>query len=78
MSLSANAGTKCGKDRGSFVASVLDSTETLYAEVAQHIKPWTPPSVKIRDDEPPISDTQHTPEMTSPIGAQPIGDLERR
>ena len=76
VSLSANAGTKRGKGRGSFVASVLDSTETFYAEVAQHIKPWTPPPVKVRDDEPPISDPQHTPEMTSPTGPQYIGDLE--
>src|SRR5215467_8337899 len=53
VSLSANAGTKRGKGRGSFVASVLDSVDTFYAEVAQHIKPWTPPPVKVRDDEPP-------------------------
>ena len=52
ISLSANAGTKRGKGRGSFVASVLNSVETFYAEVAQHIKPWTPPPVKVRDDEP--------------------------
>ncbi len=68
VSLSANAGTKRGKGRGSFVASVLDSVETFYAEVAQHIKPWTPPPVKIRDDEPSITDTQHTPEMTTTPG----------
>jgi hypothetical protein len=65
VSLSANAGTKRGKGRGSFVASVLDSVNSFYAEVAQHIKPWTPPPVKVRDDEPPTTDTQHSPELTT-------------
>jgi hypothetical protein len=68
VSLSANVGTKRGKGRGSFVASVLDSVETFYAEVVQHIKPWTPPPVKIRDDEPSITDTEHTPEMAATPG----------
>jgi hypothetical protein len=63
VSLAANAGTKRGKGRGSFVASVLDSVETFYAEVTQNIKPFTPPPVKVREDEPPITDTRHTPEM---------------
>jgi hypothetical protein len=61
VSLSGNAGTKRGRSRGSFVASVLENVETFYAEVAQHIKPWTAPPVKVRDDEPSITDT---PEMT--------------
>ena len=61
VSLSGNAGTRRGKVRGSFVASVLESVETFYAEVAQHIKPWTAPPVRVRDDEPSITDT---PEMT--------------
>ena len=43
---------------GSFVASVLEGVETFYAEVAQHIRPWTPPPVKVRDDEPSITDSQ--------------------
>ena len=64
VSLSANAGTKRGKGRGSFVASVLDSVDTFYAEVAQHIKPWTPPPVKVRDEEPTVTDIQHAPELT--------------
>src|SRR6185437_4648661 len=58
ISLSGNAGTKRGKGRGSFVASVLEGVETFYAEVAQHIRPWTPPPVKVRDDEPSITDSQ--------------------
>ena len=41
--------------------------DTFYADVAQHIKPWTPPPVKVRDDEPPITDTQHTPETDNPV-----------
>lgn len=61
VSLSANAGTKRGKGRASFVASVLETVETFYAEVAQHIKPWTAPPVKIRDDEPSITAAQELP-----------------
>jgi hypothetical protein len=52
VSLSANAGTKRGKARGSFVTSILETVETFYADVVQHIKPWTPRPVKVRDDEP--------------------------
>jgi len=58
ISLSSNAGTKRGKGRGSFVASVLESVESFYAEVAQHIRPWTPPPVKVRDDESSVTDSQ--------------------
>lgn len=51
VSLSANAGTRRGKTRGSFVTSVLETIDTFYADVVQHIKPWTPPPVKVPDDE---------------------------
>ena len=68
ISQSANAGTKRGKARGSFLASVLNSVETFYAEVAQHIKPWTPPPVKVRDDEPQIAEAQ-APEAAALPGA---------
>jgi hypothetical protein len=67
ISLSANAGTKRGKGRGSFVASVLNGVESFYAEVAQHIKPWTPPPVKVRDEEPQTAQAQ-APEAALPGG----------
>lgn len=63
VSLSANAGTKRGKARGSFVTSVLENVENFYADVVQHIKPWTPPPVKVRDDEPHLADIQDVPEQ---------------
>jgi hypothetical protein len=31
---------------------VLETIDTFYADVGQHIKPWTPRPVKVRDDEP--------------------------
>jgi hypothetical protein len=68
ISLSANAGTKRGKGRGSFVASALNGVETFYAEVAQHIKLWTPPPVKVRDDESQTGEAQ-APEAAAPPGA---------
>jgi hypothetical protein len=77
ISLSANAGTKRGKARGSFVTSILETVEAFYADVVQHIKPWTPPPVKIRDDEPPPAGIHDVPQQASTPGAQPaaIRDL---
>jgi hypothetical protein len=77
VSLSANAGTKRGKGRGSFVLSVLDTVDSFYADVVQHIKPWTPPPVKVPDDEPPRDDDQDTPDHATHLAAPstPNGDL---
>lgn len=77
VSLSANAGTKRGKGRGSFVLSVLDTVDSFYADVVQHIKPWTPPPVKVPDDEPQRDDDQHTSDHATRLAAPstPNGDL---
>ena len=77
VSLSANAGTKRGKGRGSFVLSVLDTVDSFYADVVQHIKPWTPPPVKVPDDEPQRYDDQDTPDHATHLTAPstPNGDL---
>jgi hypothetical protein len=77
VSLSASAGTKRGKARGSFVTSILETVETFYADVVQHIKPWTPPPVKIRDEEPPPTGIHDVPQQASTPSAQPaaIRDL---
>ena len=77
VSLSANAGTKRGKGRGSFVLSVLDTVDSFYADVVQHIKPWTPPPVKVPDDEPPRDDDQDTPGHATHLAvpSTPNGDL---
>jgi hypothetical protein len=45
------------------VTSVLENVENFYADVVQHIKPWTPPPVKVRDDEPHLADIQDVPEQ---------------
>ncbi len=70
VSLSTNAGTKRGKARGSFVTSILDTVENFYADVAQHIKPWTPPPVKVRDDEPQPTDIHAVPQQASTADAR--------
>ena len=66
ISLSANAGTKRGNTRGSFVPSLLDIVEEFYADVVQHVKTWTPPPVQVRDDEPLPADVRDVPQQASP------------
>jgi hypothetical protein len=77
VSLSANAGTKRGKGRGSFVLSVLDALDSFYADVVQHIKPWTPPPVKVPGDEPQRDDDQDTSDHATHLAVPgtPNGDL---
>jgi len=41
VTLGAVAGTKRGQGRGSFVGSMLDLSERFYAEVVQHLRPWS-------------------------------------
>lgn len=42
------AGAKRGRGRGAFIDSVLDTLDSFYGEVVQHIKPWaaTPPRLR--------------------------------
>jgi hypothetical protein len=56
VSLTANVGTKRGQGKGSFVSSVVSTIDRFYAEVVQHIKPWTQAPPKIKDDEPSPAD----------------------
>ena len=53
VSLAANVGTKRGQGHGSFVSSVVSAIDHFYAEVVQHIKPWTQAPPRVKDDEPP-------------------------
>jgi hypothetical protein len=59
------------------VTSVLETVESFYADVVQHIKPWTPPPVKVRDDDPPPANIQdHTQPTSIPVTETAIiGDL---
>jgi hypothetical protein len=63
VSLAANIGTKRGQGKGSFVSSVVGAIDRFYAEVVQHIKPWTQAPPKVKDDEPSPAD--------QPVAANP-------
>ena len=56
------------------MTSILENVENFYADVVQHIKPWTPPPVKVRDDEPHLADIQDVPEQASATDA-PTGNI---
>jgi hypothetical protein len=48
--------------------------ENFYADVVQHIKPWTPPPVKVRDDEPQLAGIDDVPQRASAADAR-IGSI---
>jgi hypothetical protein len=56
VSLAANVGTKRGQGKGSFVSSVVSTIDRFYAEVVQHLKPWTQAPPKVKDDEPSLAE----------------------
>jgi hypothetical protein len=72
VSLSANAGTRRGKARGSFVTSVLETIDTFYADVVQQIKPWTPRPVKVRDDESQPREARGTSQQANELPASTL------
>ena len=53
VSLSAPSGTKRGRGNGSFIDSVLNTLDTFYGEIVQHIKPWAAAPPKLRENEQP-------------------------
>ena len=59
------------------MTSILETVENFYADVVQHIKPWTPPPVKVRDDEPPPAGIHDEPQQasTADVPAGIIRDL---
>ena len=66
VSLTANVGTKRRQDKGSFVSSVVSAIDRFFAEVVQHIKPWTQAPPKVKDDEPSPADQTVPAEMAVP------------
>jgi hypothetical protein len=60
VSLTANVGTKRRQDKGSFVSSVVSAIDRFFAEVVQHIKPWTqaPPKSRTTNHPRPIRPCQ--------------------
>lgn len=53
IALSVPAGGKRGRGKGSFIDSVLDTLDTFYGDVVQHIKPWAASPPKLRTVEMP-------------------------
>jgi hypothetical protein len=51
LTMSSSAGTARGLGHGSFINSVLAAVEKFYADVLQHLKPWTPVPPKVKDDD---------------------------
>ncbi|WP_456696844.1 hypothetical protein [Aeromicrobium sp. P5_D10] len=49
IALSVPAGSKRGRGRGAFIDSVLDTLDSFYGEVVQHIKPWSAAPPKLRE-----------------------------
>ena len=50
VALSAPMGTKRARGRGGFIDSVLDLTDTFYADVLQNLKAWSATPPKLRED----------------------------
>lgn len=50
VALSAPMGTKRARGRGGFIDSVLDLTDTFYADVLQNLKAWSASPPKMRED----------------------------
>ena len=69
LGLSSNMGSKRDASRGSFVQSVLDSSETFYGEVLQKLRPWkaAPPKLK-KSTEPEESAEEAIAEV---VGVEP-------
>lgn len=68
ISLSVNAGTKAREGGGSFVTSVPGTIDTFYADVVQHIKPWTPRPVEVPTTNPGPEPRTPAPWMTAEAG----------
>ena len=53
LTLSRKAGTKGGQGRGTFIDSVVKTTDSFYSETVQHLKNWVPTAPKVRDESDP-------------------------
>lgn len=73
VALSVPMGIKRGRGRGSFIDCVLDSVDSFYGEVVQHLKAWSAAPPRMRE-------TEQTPEpvvlastaLSSQDGAEPV------
>lgn len=55
LATTSTMGTKRGRGRGGFIDSVLQATDSFYADVHQHLKAWsaTPPKLRPHAEAPP-------------------------
>jgi hypothetical protein len=62
VAMSAPMGLKRGRGRGGFIDSVLDLVDTFYADVVQHLKPWSASPPRMRE---PVFVEETMPELVS-------------
>lgn len=75
VALSTKLGTKRGRDRGSFIKSVLDAVDSFYADVLQELKAWTAAPPRLRDlgGEPTVQPASlSSTALSSQDGAEPL------
>ncbi len=72
VSLSVPSGTKRGRGRGAFIDSVLDTLDTFYREIVQHIKPWAaaPPKLRENDQPEPVAEPLISTSLSSQDGPE--------
>lgn len=72
IALSVPAGSKRGRGRGAFIDSVLDTLDTFYGEVVQHIKPWAaaPPKLREADRTEDVPDELVSTDLSSQDGPE--------
>lgn len=72
IALSVPAGSKRGRGRGAFIDSVLDTLDTFYGEVVQHIKPWAaaPPKLREADRTADVPDELVSTDLSSQDGPE--------
>lgn len=75
------AGAKRGPGKASFVDSTLKLLDKFYADVVQHIKPWSAPPPKVHDpvasnsaSSAPVTDVPAESSPTPPLVDQPLHD----
>jgi hypothetical protein len=79
VTTSATLGSKRGRDRGSFIKSVLDAVDVFYADVMQELRPWTaaPPRIRDLSDEPTITPAVlSSTALSSQDGSEPIDESQ--
>ncbi|WP_254052244.1 hypothetical protein [Aeromicrobium sp. A1-2] len=75
IALSVVAGSKRGRGRGAFIDSVLDTLDTFYGEVVQHIKPWAaaPPKLREADRGEHVAAELVSTDLSSQDGPETVG-----